>query len=31
MSPGYRDAITYLKTMTGVKELGCYGRLEVPE
>ncbi|OPY38510.1 MAG: Prephenate dehydratase [Methanoregula sp. PtaU1.Bin051] len=31
MSPGYRDAITYLKTMTGVKELGCYRRLEVPE
>ena len=30
MSPGYKDAITYLKTMTGVKELGCYGRLEVP-
>lgn len=30
MSPGYKDAVTYLKTMTGVKELGCYGRLEVP-
>ena len=30
MSPGYKDAITYLKTMTGVKELGCYGKLEVP-
>jgi len=30
MSPGYKDAITYLKTMTGVKELGCYARLEVP-
>lgn len=31
MSPGYQDAITYLKTMTGVKELGCYGRVGVPE
>jgi prephenate dehydratase len=31
MSPGYKDAITYLKTMTGVKELGCYRRIEVPE
>lgn len=31
MSPGYQDAITYLKTMTGVKELGCYRRIEVPE
>jgi hypothetical protein len=30
MSPGYRDAITYLKTMTGVKELGCYSRVELP-
>lgn len=30
MSPGYQDAITYLKTMTGVKELGCYRRVEVP-
>lgn len=30
MSPGYKDAVTYLKTMTGVKELGCYGRKEVP-
>lgn len=31
MSPGYKDAITYLKTMTGVKELGCYGRIGVPD
>lgn len=29
-SPGYRDAIIYLKTMTGVKELGCYSKIEVP-
>jgi len=31
MSPGYRDAITYLKTMTTIKELGCYTRIEVPD
>jgi prephenate dehydratase len=30
-SPGYADAITYLKTMTTIKELGCYTRIEVPE
>jgi prephenate dehydratase len=30
-SPGYRDAMTYLKTMTGVKELGCYRKVGVPE
>jgi prephenate dehydratase len=29
-SEGYRDAITYLKTMTEVKELGCYRKVEVP-
>jgi prephenate dehydratase len=28
-TPGYRDAITYLKTMTGVKELGCYSKTRV--
>jgi prephenate dehydratase len=29
-SPGYRDAIVYLKTMTNVKEIGCYNKIEVP-
>jgi prephenate dehydratase len=31
MSEGYRDAITYLKTMTEVKELGCYTKVGVPD
>lgn len=30
-SPGYGDAITYLKTMTTVKELGCYKKIGVPQ
>jgi len=30
-SPGYRDAIIYLKTMTNVKELGCYKKTGVPQ
>jgi prephenate dehydratase len=29
-SEGYRDAIIYLKTMTNVKEIGCYNKIEVP-
>jgi len=29
-SEGYRDAIVYLKTMTNVKEIGCYHKIEVP-
>jgi prephenate dehydratase len=30
-STGYRDAIIYLKTMTIVKELGCYKKTGVPQ